>query len=52
MSNGQVKKNTVPGYISLNAKCYLATGRKPTFHFLLSLRSHCKIWSASDWEKS
>ena len=26
MSDGQVKKNTVQGYIYLNAQCYLATG--------------------------
>ena len=27
MSDGQVKKNTVPDYISLNAQHYLATGQ-------------------------
>ena len=27
MSDGQVKKNTVPGYISLNAQHYLAAGQ-------------------------
>ena len=26
MSDGQVKKNAMPGYISLNAQLYLATG--------------------------
>ena len=27
MSDGQVKKNRVQGYVSLNAQCYLAIGQ-------------------------
>ena len=34
MSDEQVKKNTVPGYISLNAQRYLATGQVKIWVYL------------------
>ena len=39
MSDGQVKKNTVQGYISLNGQRYLATGQVNILRFFLPLIS-------------